>query len=191
MPILQGFDYHKPISVSEALKFLSKYKNPAVLAGGTDLINNLKAEVDQPDAVVDIKGIETLQGIAFKKNILTIGAAVTFSELIDSKIINKRFSVIGEMAKTVGSAGVRNRATMVGNICSAVACADSSPLLIAYEATVVVQGKKGKRKIPIEKWFKGNKKTALKNNEMVIAVEIPLPAKKIGGCYVKIGRYSG
>jgi carbon-monoxide dehydrogenase medium subunit len=127
----------------------------------------------------------------FKKNILTIGAAVTFSELIDSKIINTKFPVIAEMAKTIGSVGVRNRATMVGNICSAVACADSSPLLIAYEAKVALQAKKGKRKIPIEKWFKGNKRTGIKKNEIVIAVEIPLPAKKHAGCFVKMGRYSG
>jgi carbon-monoxide dehydrogenase medium subunit len=191
MPIIQGFEYYKPTSVSEVLKILSKYKNPAILAGGTDLINNLKAEVVQPDAVVDIKGIKTLQGIAFKNNILTIGAAVTFSELMDSKIINTKFPVIAEVARTVGSVGVRNRATMVGNICSAVACADSSPLLIAYEATVVLQAKKGKRKIPIAKWFKGNKRTGIKRNEIVIAVEIPLPAKKYAGCFVKMGRYSG
>lgn len=191
MPILQGFDYHKPILVSEALKLLSRYKHPAILAGGTDLINNLKAEVVQPDAVVDIKGIKTLRNITFKKNILTIGAAVTFSELMDSKIISTKFPVIAEVARTVGSVGVRNRATMIGNICSAVACADSSPLLIAYEATVVLQAKKGKRKIPIAKWFKGNKRTGIKKNEMVIAVEIPLPAKKYAGCFVKMGRYSG
>ena len=191
MPILQGFDYYKPTSVSEVLKILSKYKTPSLLAGGTDLINNLKSETDQPDAVVDIKGIKTLQGIALKNGVLTIGAAVTFSDLIDSKIINTKFPVIAEVARTVGSVGVRNRATMIGNICSAVACADSSPLLMAYEATVVLQAKKGKRKIPIAKWFKGNKRTGIKKNEIVFAVEIPLPAKKYAGCFVKLGRYSG
>ena len=167
MPILQGFDYYKPTSVSEVLKILSKYKTPSLLAGGTDLINNLKSETDQPDAVVDIKGIKTLQGIALKNGVLTIGAAVTFSDLIDSKIINTKFPVIAEVARTVGSVGVRNRATMIGNICSAVACADSSPLLMAYEATVVLQAKKGKRRIPIAKWFKGNKRTGIKRNEIV------------------------
>ena len=191
MPIVQGFEYYKPTSVGEALTILSKHKTPLLLAGGTDLINNLKSESDQPDAVVDIKGIKALRGIVLKNGVLTIGAGVTFSELIDSKIINTKFPVIAEVARTVGSVGVRNRATMIGNICSAVACADSSPLLIAYEATVVLQAKKGKRKIPIAKWFKGNKRTGIKKNEMVIAVEIPLPAKKHAGCFVKMGRYSG
>ncbi len=191
MPILQEFEYFKPSSVNEALHLLSHYKRASVLAGGTDLVNNLKSEIDQPDAVVDIKGISGLHTIVFKKNILTIGAAVTFSELIASKIIQSKYPVIAEAAKTVGSAGIRNRATMVGNICSAVACADSSPLLLVFQANVLVQGKKGKRKVAIAKWLKGNKKTDLKKGELVLAIEIPLPAKKYAGRFVKMGRYSG
>ncbi|MGD0037759.1 MAG: xanthine dehydrogenase family protein subunit M [Bacteroidota bacterium] len=191
MPILHNFEYFKPASLNEALLLLSRYKRAYVLAGGTDLVNNLKSEIDQPDAVVDIKSIKTLHAITFKKNVLTIGACVTFSELIDSKIIQSKFPVIAEVAKTVGSVGIRNRATMVGNICSAVACADSSPMLLAFRANVLIQGKKGKRKVAIEKWFKGNKKTDLKIGELVTAIEIPFPAKNYAGCFVKLGRYSG
>ena len=81
---------------------------------------------------------------------------------------------------------------MVGNICSAVACADSSPLLCAYEAKIVVKGPKSKRKgYRPKKWFITNKKTDLKKGELVTAIEFPLPARKHAGCYVKLGRYSG
>ena len=191
MPILQEFDYFKPSSVGEVPKLMTRYKKPLILAGGTDLINNLKSEVWKPDAIIDIKGIKMLQVITFKNKVLTIGALVTFTDLIESKIIQSKFQVISEMAKTVGSTGIRNRATMVGNICSAVACADSSPVLSAYDANVIVQGKNGKRKIPVNKWFKGNKQTTLKKNEIVLCIEIPLPAKKHAGCFVKMGRYSG
>jgi CO/xanthine dehydrogenase FAD-binding subunit len=191
MPILQEFEYFKPSSLREACILLSRYKRAFVLAGGTDLVNNLKSESDQPETLIDIKGIKELQTVSFKANVLTIGATVTFSELIGSRIIQSTYPVVAEAAKTIGSVGIRNRATLVGNICSAVACADSSPLLLAFEATVLVQGKKGKRKVPIEKWFKGNKKTDLKRGELVTAVEIPLPAKKYAGCFVKMGRYSG
>jgi carbon-monoxide dehydrogenase medium subunit len=173
------------------VRLLSKYKKPAVLAGGTDLINNLKIEVEKPDAVIDIKGIKELSGIAYQSGVLSIGAAVTFSELIESRIIGTRFPVIAEVAKTVGSVGIRNRATMAGNICSAVACADSGPLLVAYDAVIVARGPKGKRNVPASKWFKGNKKTDIKKGEMVTAIEIPQPARKHAGCYVKLGRYSG
>ncbi|MDI6740177.1 MAG: xanthine dehydrogenase family protein subunit M [Candidatus Edwardsbacteria bacterium] len=191
MPILHQFEYCKPASVKEAVKLLAKFKKPAVLAGGTDLVNNLKQEIARPDAVVDIKGIRELRSISFKGGRLTIGATATFTDLIESKQINARFPVIAEVARTVGSMGVRNRATMAGNICSAVACADSGPVLMACDAKVVVRGPKGRRVIPAQKWFKGNKKTGLKKGELVTAIEIPLPAKKHGGCFVKLGRYSG
>jgi len=191
MPILQEFKYYRPTAMSEVLKLMPKYKQPLILAGGTDLVNNLKTEVAHPDAIIDIKGIKALQGIKFNNNILTIGALATFSDLIDSKIIHSKFPVIAEVAKTVGSTGIRNRATMVGNICSAVACADSGPVLAAYNAKVIVQGKNGKKKIPAKEWFKGNKQTVLKKNGIVLAIEIPLPANKHAGCFVKMRRYSG
>ncbi len=191
MPILNEFEYHKPATVKEAVKLLAKYKKPAVLAGGTDLVNELKEEMTRPDAVIDIKGLRELRLLSFKNGVLTVGAAVSFAELIESTLINTKYPVIMEVAKTVGSAGVRNRATMAGNICSAVPCADSAPLLVAYEALVIVQGPKGKRKVAAAKWFKGNRKTDLKKGELVTAIEFKLPAKQHGGCFVKLGRYSG
>ena len=80
---------------------------------------------------------------------------------------------------------------MVGNICSAVPSLDSGPALLLYEATVVVKGKDGERRIPIEEWFLGPRKTALKEGEIVEYIEVPLPDKKHGGCYIKLGRYNG
>jgi CO/xanthine dehydrogenase FAD-binding subunit len=191
MPILQEFEYFKPPTISAAVRLLAKHKKAAVLAGGTDLINNLKEDLDHPAAVVDIKGIAELRGIAFKNNVLTLGAATTFTELIESKVIQQKFPLIAEVAKTVGSVGVRNRATMVGNICSCVPCADSGPLLLTYEATIIVRGTKGNRKVAAAKWFLGNRKSDLKAGELVTAIEIPRPATKHAGCFVKLGRYSG
>jgi CO/xanthine dehydrogenase FAD-binding subunit len=191
MPILQEFEYFKPPTVREAVKLLTKHKKAVVLAGGTDLINNLKEDLDHPAAVIDVKGIGELHGIAFKDNVLTLGAATTFTELIESKIIQQKFPLIAEVAKTVGSIGVRNRATTVGNICSCVPCADSGPLLLAYEAVIVVRNAKRKRKIPAARWFLSNRKSNLKAGELVTAIKIPRPAARHAGCFVKLGRYSG
>jgi carbon-monoxide dehydrogenase medium subunit len=191
MPILHKFEYHKPATVRETIKLLAKYKRPAVLAGGTDLVNELKEEVAHPDAVIDIKGIGELRTISLRGGVLTVGAAVTFAELIESKTVQSKYPVIAEVAKTVGSTGVRNRATMAGNVCSAVACADSGPVIAAYEALVIVQGPKVKRRITAAKWFKGNRRTDLRKGELVTAIEFPLPAKKHAGCFVKLGRYAG
>jgi carbon-monoxide dehydrogenase medium subunit len=190
VPIIHKFDYLKPKSLSEALTVLAQSKNAAILAGGTDLIDLIKENVVEPDVVVDIKGLDALNHIKFENDILLIGAGVTFANLIESDIIQNKFPVIVELAKTVASVGIRNRATVVGNICSAVPCMDSGPLLCAYDATIRVAGSKGKRNISTSEWFVGPRKTSLQKGEIVTGVSLPLPAKH-AGCWVKLGRYTG
>ena len=187
---LNQFYYAKPKLLDEALEILERSENPFLLAGGTDLIDMLKEGIVQPDIVLDIKGIEQLHKITFENNKLFIGAAVTFSQLIDSKIIKEHFPVIAELSKTVASMGIRNRATMAGNICSAVPCMDSGPLLTSYDAEIITVSKKGERRIGAENWFINARKTAIEKGEIVIGISIPYPGKH-GGCFVKLGRYEG
>ena len=191
MPIINEFAYFKPTTIAQTLKLLATYKKSAFLAGGTDLLNLLKEGVERPEAVIDIKGLAALRKITFAKDRLHIGGLVTFSELIESKIVQRHFPLIVETARTVASPGIRNRATMVGNICSAVPCLDSGPLLLAYEATVSLVSAAGKRNIPVTEWFLGSRKTARKPNELVSGLTIPLPKEKHAGCFVKLGRYAG
>ncbi len=191
MPIVHDFEYYKPASLAEALRLRARTRGAAILAGGTDIINEIKEGMAKPAALIDIKGLSSLQKIQFKDGRLTIGALVTFSEIIESDIVKKRFPVFIEVARTVGSVGIRNRATMVGNVCSAVPCMDSGPLLTVFDAAVIVQSSNGRRKIPVSDWFCGPRETSLKKSEMVTAIEIPLPQKKHAGCYAKLGRYAG
>lgn len=191
MPIVNEFEYFKPATQAQALKLLAKYKKSAILAGGTDLLNQLKDGSEQPEAVIDIKGLAALRKLKVAKGRLFIGALVTFSELIESEIVKRRFPLIVETARTVGSPGIRNRATMAGNICSAVPCLDSGPLLLAYDATVNTIGAGGKRDIPIAKWFCGPRKTARRTGELVCGLTIPLPPVGHAGCFIKLGRYVG
>jgi len=192
MIIAHEFEYFKPSSIDEAIKLLNKYGAKArILSGGTDLVVRIKDGFETPDAVIDIKGLDELKVLDFKDNKLIVGTLTTFNELIDSEVVKEKFPLLWESAKSVASMGIRNRATMVGNICSAVPSLDSGPALLLYEATVVVKGKDGERRIPIEEWFLGPRKTALKEGELVEYIEIPLPQKKHAGCYVKLGRYNG
>lgn len=192
MPITAEFEYVKPKDMDEALQVFSRYKDKArVLAGGTDLVVHLKEGLAKPEVVVDIKALTELSGLALKGGALRIGALVTFAELIASPLIKSKFPVLWEASLTVASVGVRNRATLAGNICSAVPSADSAPALAVYEAQVLVRGLKGERRIPIGEWFTGPKKTALLPEEIVTAVELKLPEKKHGGCYMKLARYEG
>jgi len=192
MPILDGFEYHRPGTFEEALELLEKFKGrAAILNGGTDLVVELKDGRKKPDVVVDIKAIAGLDGITIEKGRALIGAGVTFGAIIQSKELEKRLPLVVEAARTVGSSGLRNRATMVGNICSAVPCLDSGPVLLVLDADVIVRSRRGEHKIPVGRWFLGPRKTALKPGELVTAVSIPFEKKIRGSCFMKLGRYAG
>jgi CO/xanthine dehydrogenase FAD-binding subunit len=190
MAIAHPFDYVKPASLAEAVRFLAK-PGAQALAGGTDLISLISEDMVKPDLLVDIKGIPGLGKIDFKNNVLTIGALATFSDIRDSEVVAKKFPVIREMTGWVASNGIRNRATMAGNLCSAVPCCDSGPVLQVYDASVLVSGPKGKRAVPLNKWFLGPRKTVLKKGEIATALTVPLPKKKHAACFVKLRRYKG
>jgi carbon-monoxide dehydrogenase medium subunit len=191
LAIVTNFDYVKPKTLKAVFKAYSQYRNPLFLAGGTDLVDQLKGGIHKPDVIIDVKGLKPLNKLALKDDVLFIGAGVTFAELIASKMVNKKFPVIVELSKQVASVGIRNRATMVGNICSAVPCMDSGPLLVAYNAAIHTESKSGKRAIPAEEWFVSPRRTALQSGELVTGISIPLPQQKHGGCFVKLGRYTG
>jgi carbon-monoxide dehydrogenase medium subunit len=192
MPITCEFEYHKPKSLPQAVELLSRNgKSAAVLAGGTDLLVWMKEGLRAPSAVVDVKGIPELHSLEATDGSLLVGACVTFTELLESAVVRSRLPLLWECSRTVASVGVRNRATLVGNICSAVPCLDSAPALLAYDASVVVEGPVAQRRTPVGHWFLGPKRTAIRPGEIVSGVHIPLPGRNAGACYVKLGRYRG
>lgn len=192
MAILTPFNYVKAKSLSEVVKLLRKHKaNAMVLAGGTDLVGHLKEDILHPKWVIDIKALKELKKIEIKGSTLHIGALVTYGEIVDSKLLQKKFPVIVEIAKKVASVGIRNRATLVGNICSAVPCLDSGPILVAMDGLVLTKSSSGLRQVPAAKWFVHARKTSRKPNEIVLGVKIPLPKEKYGATYIKLGRYNG
>ena len=192
MPITTEFEYMRPKDMDAALHAFSLYGEKAkALAGGTDLLVHLKENLSLPEMVVDIKALDELGGMALKGDALRIGALVTFSDLIDSLLIKRKFPLLWEAALTVASVGVRNRATLAGNICSAVPSADSVPALALYDAVVLTLSLKGGRRVLISEWFTGPRKTALRPEEIVTALELKLPEKKHACCYMKLSRYEG
>jgi len=192
MPIPQEFEYVRPSSLNEATDLLSEYgKRAKILAGGTDLANMLKQGFPVPELMIDIKGLNELNHITLTEDILSIGSLVTFTEIIKSDLIKKNFNILWDAAHLVASNGVRNRATMVGNICSAVACMDSAAPLLVHDAVIHLKSKAGERLIPVSQWFVDNRKTAINENELVTGVSIKLPKQKYAGSYKKLMRYSG
>jgi carbon-monoxide dehydrogenase medium subunit len=190
--ISHEFEYIKPKDIVELTELLSQYKTKArILSGGTDLIVRIKDGFEFPDLLIDIKGINELKELKFDKETLFIGACITFNELIDSNIVKDNYPLLWEAAKSVASTAIRNRATLVGNICSAVPSLDSGPVLLIYEAEVILKSKDGERIVNINEFFTGPRKTVLKEDEFVYGVKVPHPKKKNGGAYVKLGRYNG
>jgi carbon-monoxide dehydrogenase medium subunit len=192
MTIAQVFDYQRPETLDEALRILADHRGDVrVLAGGTDLVAWLRDEAVAPDLLVDIKQIEDLAGISDDGDAVSIGSLVTFADLIDSEQVATRLPLISEMSGTVASTGIRNRATLVGNICSAVPSCDAGPALLVYGAVVHTMGRAGARQIPIDEWFLGPRRTALGHGEIVTKVVVPVPPGGHGGSYVRLSRYEG
>jgi CO/xanthine dehydrogenase FAD-binding subunit len=192
MAIAHDFDYCKPRTLAEAVALLARHGAAArVLAGGTDLVGWLREATVAPEILVDIKGLTELGGITERNGTLAVGALVTFSDLLASEPARWQLPLLIEMAKQVGSVGIRNRATVAGNICSAVPCCDSGPVLLVHEARVRVTAARGERTVPIAEWFAGPRRSALAADELVTSLEIPIPAGDHGAAYVKLGRYRG
>jgi len=190
MVIINDFEYHKPKDINETLLLLSEFQEKAkILAGGTDLIVHLKEELAKPENVIDIKGIRELNKIEISEDNIFIGAGITFTEIIESQQLKEKLPILWKASEKVASVGIRNRATVVGNICSAVPSLDSAPALLVYDVEVIVQSKNGKRTVSIHDWFIEPKKTILNPDELVLGINIPIV--KHAGVYEKLGRYKG
>lgn len=172
--MLSKFDYFKPQTLDEALTYLESNPGTRIFAGGTDLMIVLRRNMEMVDHILDIKGISELKRIDYKADEgLFIGATVTVNEVCFSDIIREKYPALGQAADTVASYQLRNRATLVGNICNASPGADLSSPLLVYNAKVHIAGPNGKRIVDIDKFFTGVKKTVIQKNEIVTGVSLP------------------
>ena len=187
---MKEFEYLKPNSIKETISILSRFGEKAqILNGGTDLIVGIRDKILQPEYVVDIKTIPHLNKITYnEREGLTIGTTVTLNEISDSKIVRTHYPILAEACKTVGSYLVRNRATLVGNICNASPAADTAPSLLVLDAKVNIVGPDGEKIVPLNQFFVGVKKNILKKEEVVISVTVPPLRDKWTGVYLKQGR---
>ncbi len=149
-------EYSSPISVEEALDILKFYKGQArIIAGGTDLILDLKDQIREVKCLVDISGIKELGKIERDGDNIKMGAAVTHSQVAASKLIQENTPLLAEAAFTVGSPQIRNQGTLVGNVVNAQPAADTAVALFALEAKAEITGSNGSRLVPIEELYKG------------------------------------
>lgn len=186
---MKEFEYFKPKSLMEALELAENFKeNKRFLAGGTDLIVRLKDNMINEENLIDIKEIDELKGIYEKENEIEIGPLVTFSEIIESSILNKFSPLLVLASKKVASPQIRNKGTIGGNICNASPAGDSIPPLFCEEAKFVLRSKNEERVVDIENFFLGPGKTAIKENEILYRIVIKKWSENEIGFFNKLGQ---
>lgn len=188
--LLCDFEYFEPASIPEAVELLQKYGDDAkVIAGGTDLLVDMKEEKIKPKVLVNIMKIPDLRCIVEDGTELSIGAATTMVEIEESRVIKESYELIYEAVKELGTVQVRNMATIGGNICNAVPSADLPPALVALDARSKIVGANGERTLPLEEFFVGVRKTKLKN-ELLKEIVVKKPPERSGTAFIKLARTS-
>lgn len=171
--------YHAPTSRDEVVALMAAHPAAKVLAGGTDLIVQMRSGRAAPSAIIDLKNVSAMRAVMGNDGRFTIGAAMACTGLLSVEELCRDWPGVVEAANLIGSVQVRNRATMGGNLCNASPAADSVPALIAAGATCLIVGAGGSREIPVEQVATGPGKTSLTPGEFL--AEIHLPAKPQGG----------
>lgn len=184
---LADFNFHQPVSVKDAISLLRLKSNAIAMAGGTDLLVEMKKGLRSHEDIVSLAKIPELKLITEDDNSLIIGACVTHSEVIASPLVAKIAPALVEATSKIGSEQVRNTGTIGGNICTAAACCDTAPVLLSMNASVEIAGSENLRMVSLRDFFTFNKKTILKNDELVTRIIVPRPGPGTGACYEKFG----
>ncbi|MCJ7783186.1 MAG: xanthine dehydrogenase family protein subunit M [Desulfobacterales bacterium] len=184
---MQSFDYQKVYSLQEALDAASASKGAsAFLAGGTDLLVQIKEGRKQPQRVIDVKGVHEMAGLTLSGDELSIGALTCIRTLETSLSISEKVPLLAQAAAKLGSVQVRHRATIGGNLCNASPSADTASALLALDAQVEIYGKTGTRVIDLDKFLLGPGATVLGDGEILTRLKIPLTRKRRGSVYYKL-----
>lgn len=181
-----SFDFLCPNSLSEALAHLAK-KGVKPLAGGTDLLPQIKEGRQNPAFVLDIKAIPELSVLEFhSRKGLRLGAAVPLTSIIENKAVKEHYPLLGQVCAIIGSLQIQNRASVGGNLCNAAPSADTAAALLCLEARAVIASTKGQRAIALDDFFLGPGKTALSPQELLVEIRIPPPPPRSAGCYLRL-----
>lgn len=184
---MSGVDYLSPTTIADAVKALGQAGGGArLMAGGTDLLVQMRGGRAKPQTVIDIKCIPGMMDIRAEGGGFVIGAATSGAVLGEHAALRKAWPGIVEAANLIGSTQVQGRASLGGNLCNASPAADSVPALIAAGAVCIVEGPKGRREIPVEKVQVSPGKTSLAPDEILVAFRLPPRPAKSGDAYLRL-----
>jgi CO/xanthine dehydrogenase FAD-binding subunit len=184
--MLPEFNFKRPETLREALKDYSS-ENYKLIAGGTDMIVEMRKEKDIDYDILDISGLGELKGIKKEKSKIYIGALTTFSDVFTSAVITKEAPLLKEAVRNAGSLQIRNRGTIGGNICNASPAADSVPALVALDAEVNLVSSDGERTLKLDEFITWPYDTDIKEDEILKSISFK-PAEYTGYHFYKLGR---
>ncbi len=183
---MKWFDYAAPRSVPEAVDLLSARPRARPLAGGTDLVVQLRSGQKEADLAVDVKRIPELNEINYDPGLgLTLGAAVPCRRIYGDARVREAYPALAEVASLIGGVQIQNRASVGGNLCNAAPSADSIPALIVLRATCRIAGPGGTREIEVERFCTGPGGNVLQEGELLVSLHLPPPEARSGARYLR------
>ncbi len=184
---MQAFDYASPQTVQEAVSLLAQHGDRArVLAGGTDIIVQVREGRRRVDLLVDVKNIPELNELSYDpKTGLRPGAAVPCYKIYGNAEVAAAYPGLIDAATLVGGIQIQGRATLGGNLCNASPAADTIPPLMVLEATCLIAGPQGTREVPVEQFCTAPGQTILQNGEFLVSFHLPPPRKHSGAYYLR------
>lgn len=187
--LVHEFDYLEPTSVEETVGLLSRYGPEArVLAGGTDLIVQMKMERLAPRYLVSIGRVPGLEGVTVQDGWTRIGARTSIRTLRNDPWIRAGYPILAEASASFSTTQVQVMGTLGGNLGNASPASDTAPALIAYGAEAIIEGSGGTRRVLVEEFFLGPGRSVLEPGELLVGVELPPPRPGTGGAFLKVGR---
>lgn len=183
---MPNFDYEAPTSLAEALELMARPGEVRPLAGGTDIIDQLKSNRRNADLVVDMKRIPELLELSMNGSGLRIGSAVSCTDVYNFIVEHGGYPALSESAALVGSIHIQNRASIGGNVCNAAPSADTIPPLLVHEAVAhTVSASGGEREIPLIDFFAGPGQTVLQKGEILKELVLPAPPANTASAYLR------
>ena len=186
------FKYRAPATRAELLDLIAEHEAVRILAGGTDLLVDIRNGVRHPEVVVDLKHVDGLRAVTWDPAAgLVIGAAATINDVLRSRDVREHYPLLAACAHDLASYQIRNRATVVGNVVNASPCSDMAPGLLCLRARAVISSTRGEREVAFREFFTGVKRTVLEHDEVLERIVVPATSAGARGGYRKLKRIKG
>jgi carbon-monoxide dehydrogenase medium subunit len=182
---LATFEFAAPSTLDAALRLFAQPGTVRALAGGTDVIDQLKTGRRRADLVVDVKRIPELQRLEVDSEGLHIGASRCCTDVHHHPEVRKSYQALAESAGLVGSVQIQNRAAVGGNVCNAAPSADTTPSLLVHDARAVIASLRGRRVVPLSDFFVGPGQTVLQRGEVLVELAVPTPPSNSASAYLR------